>query len=100
LIPRFLQKGRYGWYILFLTLVIIVSSLLIVPGYYVTAWLDGRTGKGMFGITSDWNGIFQAARSEPLKSTIAAITLGMSIKLAKNWIEAQRRQKALEKEKL
>ena len=100
LIPRFLQKGHYGWYILCLTLVIIASSLLIVPGYYVTAWLDGRTAKDMFGITSNWNGLLKTAESEPIKTTIAAITLGMSIKLAKNWIEAQRRQKALEKEKL
>lgn len=100
LIPRFLQKGRYSWYILFLTLVIIASSLLIVPGYFVSAWLAGRTAKDMWGMTSDWNSFVQAARSDPLKSTIAAITLGMSIKLAKNWIEAQRRQKALEKEKL
>lgn len=100
LIPRFLQKGHYIWYILLLTLVIIASSLLIVPGYFVSAWLDGRTAKDMFGITSNWSGFLHAAESEPIKTTIAAITLGMSIKLAKNWIEAQRRQKALEKEKL
>ena len=100
LIPRYLQKGRYSSYILFLVLIIIASSLLIVPGYYLTAWLDGSSAEKKFGITSDWNGIYRAARSEPLKSTIAAITLGMSIKLTKNWIETQRRHQALEKEKL
>jgi LytS/YehU family sensor histidine kinase len=74
--------------------------LLIIPGYFVTAWLADRIAKDMFGMTWDWNSFVQAAKSEPLKSSLAAITLGMSIKLTKNWIEAQRRQKALEKEKL
>src|SRR6202020_2298451 len=41
LIPRFLQKGHYGWYILFVTLIVVFSSFLIVPGYYITAWLSG-----------------------------------------------------------
>jgi len=100
LIPRYLQKGRYSSYILFLILIIIASSLLIVPGYYLTALLEGNNAEKRFGISSDWKGIYNASRSEPLKSTIAAITLGMSIKLTKNWLETQRRQQALEKEKL
>lgn len=100
LIPRYLQKGHYGWYILFIALTIVASSSLIVPGYYITSWLDGTTAAKKFGIINNWHGFFQAARMEPLKSTIAALTLGMSIKLAKNWLESQRRQQALEKEKL
>src|ERR1700744_3324961 len=40
LIPRYLQKGRYGWYFLFLAFTIVVCSSLIVPGYYITAWLN------------------------------------------------------------
>jgi len=100
LIPRYLQKGHYGWYILFIALIVIASSFLIVPGYYLTAWLSGSNAKKMFGITSNWNGIFNVAKGEPVKSTLAAITLGMSIKLAKNWIETQRRARELEKEKL
>ncbi|MDO3626424.1 sensor histidine kinase [Mucilaginibacter sp. BT774] len=100
LIPRYLQKGQYGLYIFFLALIIIASSFLIVPGYFVSAWLAGSNAKKYFGITSDWSGFYNAAKTEPLKSTIAAITLGMSIKLTKNWIETQRRQQALEKEKL
>ncbi len=35
--PRFLQKGRYGWYLLFLAFTIIASSFLIIPGYYASA---------------------------------------------------------------
>ena len=100
LIPRYLQKGQYGLYIFFLALIIIASSLLIVPGYFLSAWLAGTNAKNMWGMTGDWNSFYNAAKTEPLKSTIAAITLGMSIKLTKNWIETQRRQQALEKEKL
>lgn len=100
LIPRYLQKGRYGWYMLFLALAIIASSFLIVPGYFISARLAGSNAEKMFGITGDWNGFYHQAKSDPLKSTIAAITLAMSIKLTKNWIETQRRHQALEKEKL
>jgi len=100
LIPHYLQKGRYGWYFLFLAFTIVFSSLLIVPGYYISAWLAGSNAEKMFGITNDWNSIYHQAKSEPLKSTMAAITLAMSIKLTKNWIEGQRRQQLLEKEKL
>lgn len=100
LIPRYLQKGRYGWYFLLLAITIILSSLLIVPGYYLSASLAGSNAEKMFGITPDWNGLYHQAKSEPLKSTIGAITLAMSIKLTKNWIETQRRQQVLEKEKL
>jgi len=100
LIPRYLQKGRYGWYILFLALTVIASSFLIIPGYYLSALLAGSSANKMFGISSNWNSFYHVARGEPLRNTIAAITLGMSIKLAKNWIETQRRHQALEKEKL
>ncbi|GAA3961216.1 hypothetical protein FHS10_004578 [Mucilaginibacter dorajii] len=100
LVPRYLQKGRYGWYLLFLALAIIASSSLIVPGYYLSAWLAGSNANKMFGLAGDWNSFYHMAKSDPLKSTIAAITLAMSIKLTKNWIETQRRQQALEKEKL
>ncbi|QEC63895.1 sensor histidine kinase [Mucilaginibacter ginsenosidivorans] len=100
LIPRYLQKRHYGWYIMFIILIVVVSSFLIVPGYYITAWLSGSNAQKMFGITSNFSGWFNAAKSEPVKSTLAAITLGMSIKLAKNWLETQKRQRELEKEKL
>jgi len=100
LIPRYLQKGRYSLYILFLALTIVASSLLIVPGYFLSAWLAGSNGQKMFGYTWSWNSFYIAAKGSPLTNTIAAITLGMSIKLTKNWLETQRQQQALEKEKL
>ncbi len=100
LIPRYLQKGHYVIYIIFLALTIIASSALIVPGYYLSAWLDGGNVEKTFGISRNWNGFYHLVKEEPLKSTLGAITLAMSIKLTKNWIETQRRHQALEKEKL
>jgi len=100
LIPRYLQKGHYSLYILILALTIVASSLLIVPGYFLCAWLAGSNAQKMFGLTWSWNSFYNAAKGSPLTNTMAAITLGMSIKLTKNWLETQRRQQALEKEKL
>jgi len=100
LIPRYLQTGRYVLYFTYLALAIIASSFLIVPGYYISAWMDGRTAHDAFGITTSFWGIYEMAKDDPLRSTLAAITLAMSIKLAKNWLETQKRQRALEKEKL
>jgi two-component system LytT family sensor kinase len=100
LIPRYLQQGRYGWYMLLLGITIIISATLIAPGYYISAWLAGSNAEKMFSLHSDWNSLYHLVKAEPLKSTIAATTLAMSIKLTKNWIETQRRHQALEKEKL
>lgn len=100
LIPRYLQKGSYSLYILILALTVVASSLLIVPGYFLSAWLAGINAQKMFGLTWSWNSFYNAAKGSPLTNTIAAITLGMSIKLTKNWLETQRRHQALEKEKL
>lgn len=100
LIPRYLQKGRYRVYIFILALTIVASSLLIVPGYFLSARLAGSNAQKMFGLTWSWKSFYNAARTTPLTNTIAAITLGMSIKLTKNWLETQRRHQALEKEKL
>jgi hypothetical protein len=100
LVPHYLQKGRYGSYIVLLIATIMASSLLIVPGYFVTARLAGTTAEKMFQMTWSWHSFYHAAKMNPLTNTIAAITLGMSIKLAKNWLETQKRQRELEKEKL
>jgi sensor histidine kinase YesM len=100
LVPRYLQKGRYVWYFLLLALTIIICSSLIVPGYYLSAWMAGSNAEKMFGIKSSLNGFYHLVKEEPVKNTVGAITLAMSIKLTKNWFETQRRQQALEKEKL
>lgn len=100
LVPRYLANGRYIAYLTYLLLTIIVASIFIVPGYYLSAWYAGSTAEKAFAITTNLKGLYEVVKEDPFRSTLAATTLAMSIKLAKNWIETQRRQRALEKEKL
>ncbi|MFL9481138.1 sensor histidine kinase [Chitinophagaceae bacterium LWZ2-11] len=98
LIPRYLEKGRFAEYIIYLILTIFFTAVLIVPGYYISAALAGKTPQEVYGPNA--SGCFYFFISTSLPSAIASMTLGMSIKLAKNWIKTQRRQQLLEKEKL
>lgn len=98
LIPRFLEKGRYGIYLGLLLLTMFVVAVAVVPGYYVSAWISDQTFEQLYGkLPGDYMYFFQI---NALPSTVAAMTLGMSIKLTKSWVESKRREKALEKEKL
>jgi two-component system LytT family sensor kinase len=100
LIPRYLEKQSYGLYLFYLALTIIGTSALITSGYYITAWLDHSTGEKTFGIAPNLKGYYHLIKEEPFRFTLGVITLAMSIKLAKNWIETQRRHRELEKENL
>jgi sensor histidine kinase YesM len=98
LIPRFLEKGKLNQYAFYLVLTILFSSALIVSGYYMAAWISDRSFYELFDVKpQDFPplGFLNA-----LPSCIASMTLAMSIKLTKNWIQSTRRQQALEKEKL
>ena len=99
LIPRYLEKGRFTPYIVYLLLTILCAATLIIPGYYLSSFLSGKTMKELYGNSDGvvcWYQFFGTA----LPSTFASTTLAMSIKLAKNWIRTQRREQLLEKEKL
>jgi two-component system LytT family sensor kinase len=98
LIPRYLEKGKYVWFLAFLLLTILLTAAMIVPGYYVGAWAAGKTLEEFFG-PGNYD-FFHMMFGGPLSSTVAATTFAMSIKLAKNWLQTQRRQQILEKEKL
>lgn len=98
LVPRFLEKGRYVSYLAFLLLTILATAAMIVPGYYIGAWAAGKTLEEFFG-PGNYE-FFHMMLGGPLSSTVAATTFAMSIKLAKNWLQTQRRQQILEKEKL
>jgi two-component system LytT family sensor kinase len=100
LIPRYLEKQRYGLYLFYLALTVIGTAALITTGYYITAWLSGGTAEKVFGIAPNFDGYYHLIKEEPFRFTLGVITLAMSIKLAKSWIETQRRQQLLEKEKL
>lgn len=98
LVPRYLEKGRYVHYLVFLLLTILATAAMIVPGYYIGAWAAGKTLEQFFG-PGNYE-FFHMMLGGPLSSTVAATTFAMSIKLAKNWLQTQRRQQILEKEKL
>lgn len=99
LIPRYLEKGRYAQYITFLVATIIICAALVVPGYYITAYLSGGTIRTVYGVRGPYP-FYQLFKEDPLRSTIACTTLAMSIKLTKSWVQSQRRHQLLEKEKL
>jgi hypothetical protein len=98
LIPKFLERQKYWQYLWLLALTIIVMTSLIVSGYYLTAWLSPQPFKDIWGV--DQSDFFHFFNKSALPSTIASMTLAMSFKFAKNWINTQRRQQALEKEQL
>lgn len=96
LIPVYLEKGKYLAYGIYLTLTILAASWLIVPGYYLTAFAAGKTAQEFYGTMN----CFYFFISTSFPSTLASMTLAMSIKLTKNWVQTERRQQLLEKEKL
>jgi two-component system, LytTR family, sensor kinase len=97
LVPRLLEKGRYGLYIITFLLTIIACAALITTGYYFGDFISDKTFKELYGIDPNFFALFEGGA---LPSTAAAMTLAMSIKLAKNWIQSRRKQQELEKEKL
>jgi two-component system, LytTR family, sensor kinase len=98
LIPRFLEKGRYVQYIGLLILTILFTAACIVPGYYATAWMSDKSFQELF--HRDPQDYMYFFKINALPSTIASMTLAMSVKLGKNWIQAKQREHRLEKEKL
>ena len=98
LIPRYLEKSRFAAYISFLTITVVITAVLIVTGYYASSLLSGQTMEQLYDLKKNYFSYFFLVNSLP--STVASTTLAMSIKLAKNWLQTQRRQQLLEKEKL
>lgn len=98
LIPRLLKKRRFLPYLASLTLTIGITSACIVMGYQFTAFSAGESLSTVFNL--DHNSLWRLFKTAALPSTIASMTLAMSIKLAKDWIALQQRQQLLEKEKL
>lgn len=98
LIPKFLEKGRYVLYVCLLIVTTVGIAALIIPGYYVSAWVSGKTIKELYGV--DPGNYFHFFQITSLPSTAASMTLAMSVKLTKNWIQTKQRTQLLEKEKL
>lgn len=98
LIPKFLKKGHYIKYILSLLLTIFIVASFIVSGYYFSAYLSSFSFRELY--NQDPSNFMEFFSINALPSTVASITLAMSVKLTKNWIDSERRQHLLEKEKL
>jgi sensor histidine kinase YesM len=98
LIPRFLEKGRYVSYISLVIITVIATALLILPGYYAVDWYSDKTFRELFQRDpSEYKYLLQIYI---LPSTLASMTLAMSIKLTKKWVQTKRKQQLLENEKL
>ncbi len=98
LIPRLLYRRAYGTYIIALIALIILCTMLITSGYYVAAYFSEKTFFEIF--KRQPNEFVNIFLTNALPSTLASMTLAMSIKLGKNWLRAEKRQLTLEKEKL
>ena len=98
LMPRFLEKGRYIQYIFLVIVTIILAAAFITLGYYAAAWLSGRSFFNLYGIDPGRYTYFFQINTLP--STAASMTLGMTVKLTKKWIQTKQREQVLEKEKL
>jgi two-component system LytT family sensor kinase len=97
LIPRYLEKSKFPAYIGLLLTTILSSTLLIVSGYYLSAYISGKSLEQIYGKGVD---CFAHFFGYAFPSTMAAMTFAMSIKLTQNWIQTKRKQQLLEKEKL
>lgn len=98
LMPRFLEKGKYIQYVIGVLLTIILTASFIASGYYVSAGLSEKSFQELYG--RDPRNYLYFFQINTLPSSVASMTLGMSVKLAKNWIQTRRREQVLEKEKL
>ncbi|AXT54549.1 GHKL domain-containing protein [Aquimarina sp. AD1] len=96
LIPKFLEKRKYFTYLSFFSLTILITVLIITAGYFVAAYVSDTTLTELFGEQT----FVSLLKSGPLSSTLASMTLAMSIKLTKKWIKSQQQQQLLEKEKI
>jgi LytS/YehU family sensor histidine kinase len=96
--PRYLEKGKYFTYILFLLGTTIIAALIIASGYYISAALSVKTYHELY--YSDPRDYLHFFQINTLPSTMASMTLAMSIKLTSNWIQSRKRLQAMEKEKI
>lgn len=98
LIPKFLIVGRYYAYVSAVITTILFCTLCITLGYYVADLFSEKSFIELFGVETDqWRKIFFIW---VLPTSVAVMTLGMSVKLGKNWLEAEKRKRKLEKENL
>lgn len=98
LLPRLLEPGKYFAYLLAAIATVLVTAGLIPAGYYLSALLSEQTFTELYPDAPQT--YFELFKFNALASTLASTTLALSIKLAKGWLQAQNRQRELERENL
>ena len=92
LLPRYLKAQRYLLYLLLLLLLLLVSPVFIIFGYYVSSGFPTDFAEGFFS-SSFW---FAATYA----STTSTLLGAMGLKLSKNWLAEQRKNKQLQQAQL
>ncbi|WP_271764908.1 sensor histidine kinase [Aquimarina algiphila] len=93
LIPRYLEKSKYLKYIALVIITIFAMAILIlIPSIFWDLFFPVKQ--------KNPGGLYSFFLHNTLPSSIGSMTLGMSIKLTKNWLSSQKKQQVLEKEKL
>ena len=88
LIPKFLYPGKYKTYIFWVLATIIICSALIVSGYYLAPYITGISFSQLY--NKQPNQYFNLFSTAALPSTVGSMTLAMSVKLGKNWLNAEK----------
>ena len=98
LVPRFLERHRYLAFLLTVCLIVVAMAIVTLAGYYVGEAVTGRDLYALYGLQVDspWG----IVKTQTLPSAVSATTLGLSIKLGRNWLRSQRHRELLEREKL
>ena len=98
LIPKLLYVGRYFSYVLAVLCTILVCNAFITSGYFFATLTSGKTLFELFGVYP--HQVSKIYFVWALPSTVASMTLAMSIKLGKNWLQTEKKRLRLEKEHL
>ncbi len=98
LIPKFLYPGKYKTYIFWVLATIIICSALIVSSYYLAPYITGIPFSQLY--NKQPNQYFNLFSTAAFPSTVGSMTLAMSVKLGKNWLNAEKKRLVLEKENL
>lgn len=97
LMPRFFECRKFYIYFPLLFTTIGATSVCMVTGYYISAFVSGDSLALLYGSGSN---CFYYFMGYAFPSAFASMTLGMTIKLTKNRMETERRQQQIEREKL
>jgi len=97
LMPRFFERRKFLIYFPLLLSIIAVASVGMVAGYYASSMASGQTLAALYG---DGSNCFYYFVGYAFPLAFASMTLAMTIRLTKRWVQTERRQQQMEREKL